>query len=308
MQMLTRTTWLIWRTPRREKFVTLPPVAHHTWNQGPGVSCSSTTSRTSKVADAMTRAGFDRRRRGIHPSCNDQPKKEVDSSHKVVDLRNARHREDPPDAAPTIDNGEGQAAPRRTFKLLAVDTEYLDGISLRWETVIEANRRWLLMYDHPAPSGFRAGARCSRWTFRPTTRVPDRRSTFAFRRSPGRAPPSIARRCGRRTFPAWSTRAGSPSNAACPGTVFATARANAPGARRELPDQGDRRRPHATLWADRAVHGPGLQTCLFPGDGKEAAAIPAVRACARGKAVAADHAGTGSRCRTPRPRSEPRMC
>lgn len=137
-----------------EKFVTLPPVAHHTWKlKVQGVVLEYQEPHV-KVADAMTRAGFDPKKAWhIYLIVHGQPKKEVDSSY-VVDLRTPGI-EKIRLMQRNVDNGEGKVeAPRRTFKLLAVDTEYLDGIGLRWETVLEANRRWLLIHDYPVPQGF----------------------------------------------------------------------------------------------------------------------------------------------------------
>lgn len=53
-----------------------------------------------------------------------------------------------------VDNGEAPSAPRRTFGLLEEDVAYLDGLALRWETVIEKGRRWLVIRDYPLPPGY----------------------------------------------------------------------------------------------------------------------------------------------------------
>ncbi|MCZ8014053.1 E2/UBC family protein, partial [Gemmatimonas sp.] len=82
-----------------------------------------------------------------------QPKQEVDSSY-VVDLRTPGI-EKIRLMQRNVDNGDGHVLPPlRSFKLLASDTEYLDGLGLRWETVMEANRRWLLIQDYPVLQGF----------------------------------------------------------------------------------------------------------------------------------------------------------
>jgi hypothetical protein len=51
-------------------------------------------------------------------------------------------------------NGESPANPCRAFALLGVDEVHLDRLGLRWETIIEANRRWLLLHDYPLPTGY----------------------------------------------------------------------------------------------------------------------------------------------------------
>ncbi|MFM0047506.1 multiubiquitin domain-containing protein [Paraburkholderia sediminicola] len=53
-----------------------------------------------------------------------------------------------------VNNGEGPANPCRAFALLDIDEAHLDRLGLRWETIIEANRRWLLLHDYPLPAGY----------------------------------------------------------------------------------------------------------------------------------------------------------
>lgn len=136
-----------------EKFVTLPPAQQHWKLKVQGVVLEYLEPLV-KVADAMTRAGFDPRKAWhIYLIVQGQPKKEVDSTY-VVDLRTPGI-EKIRLMQRNVDNGDGQvSAPRRTFKLLAADHEYLDGLGLHWETVLEANRRWLLIHDYSLPLGF----------------------------------------------------------------------------------------------------------------------------------------------------------
>lgn len=53
-----------------------------------------------------------------------------------------------------VNNGEGPSKPCRTFALLDIDEVHLDRLGLRWETIIEADRRWLLLHDYPLPAGY----------------------------------------------------------------------------------------------------------------------------------------------------------
>ncbi len=53
-----------------------------------------------------------------------------------------------------INNGEGAANLSRAFALLDIDEVHLDRLGLRWETIIEANRRWLLIREYPLPPGY----------------------------------------------------------------------------------------------------------------------------------------------------------
>ena len=53
-----------------------------------------------------------------------------------------------------VHNGEAPARLRREFALLAADERHLAALGLRWETVVDANRRWLVIHDYPVPEGF----------------------------------------------------------------------------------------------------------------------------------------------------------
>jgi len=62
-----------------------------------------------------------------------------------------------------VDNGEAPSAPRRTFAMLEEDLNYLEGLGLVWETVVEpaaspgaVARRWLLIKGYPLPAGYTA--------------------------------------------------------------------------------------------------------------------------------------------------------
>lgn len=52
-----------------------------------------------------------------------------------------------------INNGEGPG-PRRQFSLLEKDATFLDAASYHWETVVDAERRWLLLHDFLLPAGY----------------------------------------------------------------------------------------------------------------------------------------------------------
>lgn len=128
--------------------------AHHTWKlkvQGVVVEYHQPEV---KVADAMTRAGFDPKKAWhIYVLIQGQPKQEVDPSY-VVDLRTPGI-EKIRLMQRNVDNGDGQQpAVCRSFKLLAADEEYLDGLGLRWETLLEGGRRWLLIHGYSLPQGF----------------------------------------------------------------------------------------------------------------------------------------------------------
>ncbi len=108
---------------------------------------------TIMVRQAMKDAGFDPSKNWIIIlRVHDQPKKEVDLDY-IIDLRTPgieKLRLTPRE----VNNGEAGALPRRGFALLDIDERFLNGLDLLWETIIDGERRWLLIYDHPVPVGF----------------------------------------------------------------------------------------------------------------------------------------------------------
>lgn len=85
-----------------------------------------------------------------------EPKKVVDLSF-VIDLRHEgieKLRLTPKQ----INNGEMTAGRRIEFAMLPQDEEHLDRLGLRWETLIDAGRRWLIIRSYPVPPGFRSPA------------------------------------------------------------------------------------------------------------------------------------------------------
>jgi hypothetical protein len=102
--------------------------------------------------DAITQAGFDPDKGWfVFLKVKGQPKREV-ALADPIDLRTPgieRLRLTPRN----VDNGEA-AAPRRDFTLLDADEDHLDRLGLRWETVIEGERRWLLVHGYPVPTGY----------------------------------------------------------------------------------------------------------------------------------------------------------
>lgn len=53
-----------------------------------------------------------------------------------------------------IDNGEAPSAPRRQFDIMAEDEAYLKRAGFNWETVIDGERRWLIIRSYPLPAGY----------------------------------------------------------------------------------------------------------------------------------------------------------
>ncbi|QQO20529.1 hypothetical protein JJB98_11685 [Bradyrhizobium diazoefficiens] len=81
-----------------------------------------------------------------------EPKKEVDLNY-VIDLRHKgieKLRLTPRQ----INNGEMAAARRVEFAMLPQDERHLDDLGLRWETLVDVGRRWLLLRNYPVPPGY----------------------------------------------------------------------------------------------------------------------------------------------------------
>lgn len=132
-----------------ESFVSRKPV----WKLNvQGVTIES-VSPNILVSDALTRAGFDATQSWhIFLKVQGQAKREVQVTDHV-DLRTPgieKLRLTPKE----VNNGEALPAPRREFALLDADDAFLDGLGLRWETVEDAGRRWLLIHHYPVPAGY----------------------------------------------------------------------------------------------------------------------------------------------------------
>jgi len=81
-----------------------------------------------------------------------EPRKEVDLSY-VIDLHHKgieKLRLTPKQ----INNGEMQAGARLDFALLGQDEEHLRHLGLRWETLVDGGRRWLIIRSYPLPPGY----------------------------------------------------------------------------------------------------------------------------------------------------------
>ena len=117
-----------------------------------GVVIDVSTS-TIAVGAAMKQAGFDIGKDWhIFLKVRGEPKREVGMAD-IVDLETPgieKLRLMPKN----VDNGEAPQAPRRDFALLDADTEYLDRLQLKWETIIDSERRWLIIHQFPVPTGY----------------------------------------------------------------------------------------------------------------------------------------------------------
>jgi len=115
------------------------------------VSIESTAPKIV-VRDAISQAGLDPTAPWhIFLKVAGLPKREVPLDY-VVDLTTPgieKLRLTPKD----VNNGEAPAH-RRQFSLLDPDHAYLNKLGLRWETVIEGSRRFLLIHGYPTPEGY----------------------------------------------------------------------------------------------------------------------------------------------------------
>lgn len=108
---------------------------------------------TIVVREALVEAGFNPDQ-GWHIFLKvvGQQKQPVELT-TVIDLRTPgieKLRLTPKD----VNNGEAPVVPCRTFALLDIDEAHLNRLGLKWETIVEAERRWLLLHDYPLPVGY----------------------------------------------------------------------------------------------------------------------------------------------------------
>lgn len=108
---------------------------------------------TIVVREALVEAGFNPDQ-GWHIFLKiiGQQKKQVELT-TLIDLRTPgieKLRLTPKD----VNNGEASVMPCRAFALLDIDETHLNRLGLKWETLIETERRWLLLHNYPLPVGY----------------------------------------------------------------------------------------------------------------------------------------------------------
>ena len=110
---------------------------------------------TIAVEAAMKQAGFNVRVDWhIFLKVTGEPKQEVGLS-EIIDLEKPGI-EKLWLMPKNVDNGEALQAPHRDFALLDVDAEYLNRLQIKWETIVDAARRWLVIHQFPLPTGYTA--------------------------------------------------------------------------------------------------------------------------------------------------------
>ncbi len=138
--------------PGVERFVT----RRHIWKLNVQGVILDVPTPTIVVREALTLAGFNPDQGWyIFLKVRGEPKRAVTLTD-TIDLRTPgieKLRLTPKE----VNNGEAPWAPRRDFALLDADDAHLGRLGLRWETVEEANRRWLEIYDYPLPGGYTVG-------------------------------------------------------------------------------------------------------------------------------------------------------
>lgn len=114
------------------------------------------TAPTILVETAIEEAGFDPKKDWqIFLKVAGEPKRPVELTD-TIDLRTPgieKLRLTPKH----VHNGEAPAKLCRAFALLEADQRHLQALSLRWETVVENDRRWLVIHDYPVPAGYTVG-------------------------------------------------------------------------------------------------------------------------------------------------------
>jgi hypothetical protein len=125
----------------------------HTWKLNVQGVLLTLDEPTIVVRAAIKEAGFDPSKNWIIVlRVRDQPKREV-GLDDVIDLRTPgieKLRLTPKE----VNNGEAPVKLRREFSLLDVDERFLNGLGLRWETLVDTERRWLLIHAYPVPNGY----------------------------------------------------------------------------------------------------------------------------------------------------------
>jgi Prokaryotic E2 family E len=108
---------------------------------------------TIVARDAITKAGFDPEAGWIIVlKVAGAPRKEIDLN-TVIDLRHSgieKLRLTPRQ----INNGEAAAPRRHDFGLLPQDEAHLDQLGLRWETILDGGRRWLIIRAYSLATGY----------------------------------------------------------------------------------------------------------------------------------------------------------
>jgi hypothetical protein len=108
---------------------------------------------TILVRDAIKKAGFDPTAAWIMVlKIAGEPKKpvelisEIDLRHPGIEKLRLMPKQ--------IDNGEAPLPRRLDFAFLPQDQAHLDRLELRWETVLDGPRRWLILPNYPLPTGY----------------------------------------------------------------------------------------------------------------------------------------------------------
>lgn len=115
----------------------------------------SSKQPTILVRDALVKANFDVTQGWqIFLKVADKPKQQVELD-TIIDLSTPgieKLRLSPK----SVNNGEVAASGRRDFTLLDADEDYLDAAFLRWETIVDGGRRWLVIEEFGVPDGYTA--------------------------------------------------------------------------------------------------------------------------------------------------------
>lgn len=109
------------------------------------------------VRDAIKKAGFNPDTPWIIIlKVAGEPRREVNLT-SVIDLRH-KSIEKLRLTPRQINNGEVRPSRRLDFAMLAQDEEHLRYLGLRWETVVDGGRRWLIIRGYQLPPGYNVPA------------------------------------------------------------------------------------------------------------------------------------------------------
>ena len=151
-QMIKATDLVDLDAPGVERFVSRPAV----WQLNVQGVVITSQSPTIIVREALIMAKFDVSQGWqIFLKVVDKPKKAVELN-TVIDLTEPgieKLRLTPKE----VNNGEASQAERRDFALLDVDEDHLDQFAVRWETIVDSGRRWLIVDSYRVPTGYTSG-------------------------------------------------------------------------------------------------------------------------------------------------------
>ncbi|MEO1985125.1 MAG: multiubiquitin domain-containing protein [Martelella sp.] len=104
------------------------------------------------VREALTEAGFDLQKGWdmVLITASGRQNKTIDDTLDLSEPGIEKLRVKPK----AVNNGEARPSSVRAFDLLEKDVRFLDNLNIRWETIEDAGKRWLIIRGYEVPPGF----------------------------------------------------------------------------------------------------------------------------------------------------------